>query len=312
MRALLESNGLSRISDAVVSLTIPSIRLTLTRCGYDDLNLDAVIDQSPVGISKIGGNPDLPPNFDWPLWEEMPLSFVAQFNVADIAPLDVEKALPKSGILYFFYDVTMEAFVSGGDPVNWKVVYYDGDVSALSRTPAPTGLPEFGELAPNIAIFSEELSIPNWECVEVIKLFEDFAVTEEEKERYRNFVIELTEHNLRSQEQVMKKGILPAHLRLPAHHRLLGYPDVLYSDSRFECVADRDWEELDGIEEQKRATLHHQWMQEALNWRFLFQIDSDNEADLNWGDVGIMFVFIHREDLENANFDNVKLFYEGH
>jgi uncharacterized protein YwqG len=57
-----------------------------------------------VGLSKIGGTPDLPEGMDWPLSNGKPMSFIAQIRLADAAAFDASKALPKTGTLYFFYD----------------------------------------------------------------------------------------------------------------------------------------------------------------------------------------------------------------
>ena len=309
LRSMLEANGLSRLADTVEGLMMPSIRLILTRSGGSRYDPNALPEQSPIGASKIGGDPDLPPDFEWPLWEGIPISFVAQFNLADVSTFDVEKALPQSGMLYFFYDVTMEVFVSGGERVNWKVIHYNGDLSSLSRTPAPPDLPGFGKLDPCTIAFRQELTVPNSDCVEIIRLFEEFSVTEEEREHYWRFIKELIEYDF-----LVEKGKEMKDWDYLPRHRLLGCPDVMYNDGRAECVAETqeepvDWEEID---EETREILNREWTQEALNWRLLFQIDTDDEADLNWGDAGLMFFFIHKEDLQAADFENVGLVYEGH
>ncbi len=38
----------------------------------------------PIGKTKIGGRPDLPNHFHWPTWQDKPLSFIAQINLADL------------------------------------------------------------------------------------------------------------------------------------------------------------------------------------------------------------------------------------
>ena len=64
--------------------------------------------------SKIGGKPDVPKDFKWPVYEgkdfedirkERPLSFIIQINLKDVAPYDKEELLPKQGILSFFYEM---------------------------------------------------------------------------------------------------------------------------------------------------------------------------------------------------------------
>lgn len=61
--------------------------------------------------SKWWGNPDLPPQAEYPLMKvteedgsetEYPLTFICQIDCADIAPFDKEGLLPREGMLYFF------------------------------------------------------------------------------------------------------------------------------------------------------------------------------------------------------------------
>lgn len=52
--------------------------------------------------SKWWGNPDLPPQVEYPMYEGYPLTFICQIDCADIAPLDPEGKLPHEGMLYFF------------------------------------------------------------------------------------------------------------------------------------------------------------------------------------------------------------------
>jgi hypothetical protein len=58
--------------------------------------------QIPVGATKLGGCPDLPPGVPWPHIGEGVLSFVAQFRLEDLAPLDDDHLLPDTGLLSFF------------------------------------------------------------------------------------------------------------------------------------------------------------------------------------------------------------------
>lgn len=60
--------------------------------------------------SKWWGNPDLPPDAEYPMMNvtengeeyKYPLTFICQVDCEDIAPLDEEGLLPGKGMLYFF------------------------------------------------------------------------------------------------------------------------------------------------------------------------------------------------------------------
>lgn len=76
----------------------------------------------------------------------------------------MEKLLPSTGILYFFYDSNQETW--GFDPKDigsWKVIYYDGNVSGLKRFAYPEGLPKEGRFKACKVEMKSEKSFPAWE-----------------------------------------------------------------------------------------------------------------------------------------------------
>lgn len=63
--------------------------------------------------SKLGGHPDVPDGFVWPNstydWGDIfDFDFLCQFRCADLAKYDKDGLLPHTGMLYFFYDFTMQ------------------------------------------------------------------------------------------------------------------------------------------------------------------------------------------------------------
>lgn len=42
----------------------------------------------PVGASKLGGHPDMPEHFDWPRFNDLPLSFMAQINLSSLPNIE--------------------------------------------------------------------------------------------------------------------------------------------------------------------------------------------------------------------------------
>ncbi len=114
----------------------------------------------PVGCSKFLGNPDVWEGFQWPCitvdGEEYDLTFLCQINCAEAAPYDTDGILPKTGMLYFFYDLD-EMPWEPSDPDAARVVYYDGDMNALREMVL---IDENGE---SIAFFEQKIE---FECVE--------------------------------------------------------------------------------------------------------------------------------------------------
>lgn len=85
------------------------------------------------GSSKLFGNPDVWDGFEWPYIEEngekYDLTFLCQINCTEVSALDKEDRLPKTGILYFFYD--LDTMPETSDSRSARVLWYNGELSAL-------------------------------------------------------------------------------------------------------------------------------------------------------------------------------------
>ena len=90
-------------------------------------------DKLPAGSSKLFGNPDVWNGFEWPYIEEngekYDLTFMCQINCADAAAFDKKELFPKTGILYFFYD--LDTMPESPDEKSARVLWYNGELSAL-------------------------------------------------------------------------------------------------------------------------------------------------------------------------------------
>lgn len=124
-----------------------------------------------LGASRFGGNPDVPPDFVWPTYEgedhknvvkERPLSFLAQFACADLAPFDKEHLLPDHGLLSFFYESNSQPW--GDDPKDKGCarVYWFEDLSVLSTADFPADMEDAFSLPMGIEMEST-FSYPSWE-----------------------------------------------------------------------------------------------------------------------------------------------------
>jgi hypothetical protein len=85
-----------------------------------------------LGISRLGGSPDLPDGVPWPVVDAGPMTFVGQIALAELAPFDPKRLLPASGLLAFF--------ASG---YNEGAVVYVSDTATLA-TRQPPSPPRFG------------------------------------------------------------------------------------------------------------------------------------------------------------------------
>ncbi|MEO8397129.1 MAG: DUF1963 domain-containing protein, partial [Chloroflexota bacterium] len=157
MRELIEQHGLSRVVDEIMTDTKPCIRLKL------NYTLDEAI---PVGASKMGGSPDVPQDFEWPMWNDLPLTFIAQIRLSDANSFDEEDLLPEKGVLYFFfeqeafYQMPYEAMLGTIGP--YKAIYLEDEQTPLVRVPHPLlkndGFYETHEYEAGIISFEHDLS----------------------------------------------------------------------------------------------------------------------------------------------------------
>src|SRR2546430_9611356 len=101
VQAAFVAAGLSRLLKDIDYIARPSIRLLTTP-----------VDESTLapGTSKIGGVPDLPSGVPWPECHSLPQSFLGQIHLADVGPYDIDRLLPHTGMLWFFYDSQQQSF----------------------------------------------------------------------------------------------------------------------------------------------------------------------------------------------------------
>lgn len=253
-----------------------------------------------VGATKFGGRPDVPADFKWAYYngsgyldEELksrPLSFMAQFDLAEISRYDTDGLLPKTGLLSFFYECDTMRW--GYDPKDRGCarVYYFEDMNALSPADFPDDLEDdfrFPELA--ISARSEKS----------YQSYEDFLVQREKMvQEWEAF--EEAEKSLR----IYREDDLEC-------SKLLGWANVIQGNMTRECelVAKRGyylgngWDEVTPRDRQETE----QWANR--DWLLLFQLDTveTDGFELMFGDGGRIYFYIRREDLAARNFDNVWL-----
>lgn len=115
-------------------------------------------DGIPVGASKLGGAPDIPEGFIWPMVEgnayttdedaqDAYLNFIIQLNCKELSELDTEGLLPKDGLISVFYDNTNQPCGYDQSHKEGLKVFYFEDINSLHRaTPeeSKAGLIKFG------------------------------------------------------------------------------------------------------------------------------------------------------------------------
>jgi len=244
-----------------------------------------------IGVSKFGGKPDLPEDFEWyyfkgesPFDDSVklrPLSFIAQINCDELKNYDLDNIMPEHGILYFFYE--MESMRWGFDPKDngaAKVFYYEGEKGKLHRLDPPSELAEeyiFPEAKIN---FERKLSVPSFE-----ELYPDGS-----SELWDEYDEYIEREGFTTEDNISK---------------LLGYSDLIQNEMTFECelisngvyCGDGDYYTKENILKYRKK---------SADWRLLLQLDivTLNEFELMFGDGGRVYFHIKKDDLANRKFEN--------
>ncbi|MBQ2691082.1 MAG: DUF1963 domain-containing protein [Clostridia bacterium] len=278
-KMMLENYGLSDCANKIISHAKNAIYI----------ELDDVADENdiPVGSSKIGGNPDLPNGVSWPKDEanDRWLSFLCQINFKEVKPYDIENKLPDKGMLFFFYDWSVDGSPWGYDPKDASgkaVIYYDGDMSCLHRAEIPEKLKDEGYFAePCRLSFEQRMDIPSTYS----GIMDIIGLSPEDSDKYYDVCEEFDEESV---------------------NKLLGHSNNIQGDMELECelVANGLYcGDGTGYEEGAKRGLD----KNVAHWNLLLQIDSYEDLGLMWGDCGRLYFWITAEDLEARNFEKTWL-----
>ncbi|MEO8534541.1 MAG: YwqG family protein [Flavobacterium sp.] len=275
IKELFNKNGLSRFWNIMESQIKNGISISLEKKHEDSV---------PIGQSKIGGFPDLPKEIEWFRFKDKPMSFLAQINLTEIKPFDLDDKLPNEGILYFFYDAEQETW--GFDPKDRgcsKVYFYEGNLENLERKKRPEELEDYQYYYSCKLNYQSTVNLPNY----FSSLMDGIELTDEESEKYFQIIEEV------NQEEVINK--------------ILGHSDNVQGGMELECELVTNGlycGDESGYNDPKTTEL-------AKNvdlWNLLFQIDSNEEdAGMMWGDCGRLYFWIKEEDLREKRFENAWL-----
>jgi len=270
--------GISNYFDALSPFAKNSLQITL------NVKDDNII---PIGSSKFGGLPDLPNEVEWFYTEKenIPMSFIAQINFSETIPYDIEHKLPEHGILYFFYDCSPTGMSWGFDPEDadgFKVYFYDGDMSTLSRRETPK---DFFYEDNGIVFESAQL---NFEAkTELPSLYSDLTANidlpddEDTEDAYYDWLDEKNEE---------------------PPNKLLGHSDNIQNGMELECEYVTNGIYC-GTSEGYKAGRLKGLDKNASRWTLLMQVESNDDLGMMWGDAGRLYLWITNEDLDARCFD---------
>lgn len=124
LEKIIKESSYSKHLEYVRSLVLPSIELT------------KVASEIKFASSKLGGNPDVPRDFQWPKHEFGDYRFVAQFNLKEIT--QPFPHLPETGLLSIFIADDEEGEYFWGDDGYASVYFFNSENDLI-----PTSNPNF-------------------------------------------------------------------------------------------------------------------------------------------------------------------------
>ncbi|MFD7030632.1 YwqG family protein [Streptomyces sp. NPDC059917] len=248
------------------------------------VRLEAAVGTGDAAIGRLGGLPLLPAGVEWPTWEgHGPLSFVASVDCAALPADGLDIALPTDGTLLFFYfDGQLDdgdALVLADDPdsqAGARVLHVPADADAAER-PTPPGLSAYP----------------------VVRLTARPAMTATEPwhPRTQRAFAPQAAFGQAYDHPVCKEPFLDAIWDFDGDvgHQIGGHAHAVQNPVEMEvahaALGDgAAWDDPRMPDEVER-------------WVLLAQFDSEDAADMMWGDCGALYWLIRPEDLAARRFD---------
>jgi len=221
-------------------------------------------------VGQLGGLPRLPDGVEWPVWEgHGPLRFVASVDCAALPVAGLDIPLAPDGRLAFFYygDEDDDALVDTADPTTWagaRVLHFPPVPADAPERPAPAGLTPYPAMPLTVRLGP---SAPDTDAPALggLDLPDAFKRAQWAYESG-------AAHQIGGHAQSVQTPV-----EVVVAHGALGGHGVSWEDPRIEA--------------------------EARRWVLLAQFDSDEDADLMWGDGGALYWLIRPDDLAAGRFD---------
>jgi uncharacterized protein YwqG len=261
LRVLCIELGREPWADEAVALARTSVRLT----------------PGGGGRSRLGGLPEVPPDFAWPVWQGQELALVAQLRLDELPA----GPLPAAGTLLVFF--ALDPFPTGVQATD------AGACHVLLVADGPTEPVERDGALPEVPVEpSAELMLPLEPVSFVLDSWEHEAWTQL---RERLAVAQGVELEDRADDY-------------HALHRLLGYPDTLAEGMELDAELVSSGIDVDPY----RHPFADGVVPAAADWRLLFQLSSDEELAVALGYFERLYVWIREDDLRAGRFDDVRAF----
>jgi len=255
-----------------------------------------------LGESRLGGWPDLPDGIAWPIWNDRPMGFLGQINLAEADRVESEIRVPKSGVLYFFVGCSSHTFqrdpfdsdmymlelmpMEHDNAENAVKVIYANSNSALKRTEYSGDiLPELFSPC-SVSLKKGALPLPH-ECTSG---YSCLCIEGADVSNYNELLDCLTSKDFENQFLGYPQLIQSTPLEWGPENQSLGRDFFFIPDSDVELA---------------------EFSKAASKWGLLLQLTSDNNPDFQWGDAGHLYIFGVVEEMENGDFSRCYLNFEN-
>lgn len=244
-----------------------------------------------VGKSKIGGKPDLPKDFEWPRENNIPMLFCAQYNLSELKKIDKENILPNKGFFYIFLSLDEQWKEFNGVNQEFKFIYSESE--NLIRTELPKDLEENQSFKTALIEYFEFYTIPddkNYKFFELNKKYDDLYFY-----FYQPTSKFITEELYQDSDNM---------------HQILGYNRPIQSSVVYDFAS----KEL-GLYGAESSEYKKRWngiLELSKTFELLLQLDCyDSNSDLTkFGGSGTYYFGLSKTDLENKNFNNIKMSFQ--
>ncbi|UDQ96631.1 YwqG family protein [Lentisphaerota bacterium WC36G] len=232
--------------------------------------------------SRFGEKPNLPNDIEWPSNENGYLTFLCQIDLSEV-PTDYQSDLPEGGMLFFFYDIIEQPWgFELSDKSCWRVIYSEKNIGELPERGFPENFSDEAVYPRRTIAFEIDTTYPYNLSAEILSL--NFNDADEEK--YSDLEFQAYESRDTS-------------------HQMFGYPAIIQNDEMAEdCqymfYKHDDIEKIKSLPKDELENLR----KGVDDWVLLLQLDSEA---ICWGDSGMIYFWIRKQDLKARNFENVWL-----
>jgi uncharacterized protein YwqG len=305
----IRGSHLAQHADILLKYLLPSARLIVQEA-------PEIADEDRT-TSHLGGLPSLPRGAAWPVWDKrdylngqiahweaqfranpratglrdvvsrmrqellrgpVPLLFLAQLSLREIHAAAPLPGWPSEGTLLFFYEPSGWGF----DPRergHHRILFF-GPQEELASVPFPQHLPEEARFPQRKVGFVREWTLPH---------------------RIKSDSLDLSFWGNEDYQELCQQLMGVSSEKEPIH-RCGGHPQEIQGEMRLECqlvTNDICCGDSSGYSDPRRAILESG----AADWDLVLQVDSDDEMGWMWGDVGRIYFWARRQDIEAAHFD---------